>query len=420
MQAPEQIIDATCGRRFGKSETALPWGLGLYQGAIDGALVIPRSRTMYVAPTLAPNCLEFYEKVKTECHALIVKHNDTRLRLDFFNGSTLQCKSAERPDNLRGGAAFHKLILEEKNNIDADVWNKILAPMLADPPDRFHADGSPVLRRVLRIGTARGRKHWTYGQHLASLAGARGPGGKTAFQFPTWARPGTEAYVEEARQTLPMNVFRQELGAEFLEDAAAFFQRIVYDGAPPPVVPEPGAAYTAGVDLAHTEDWSVVVVVRAKPRPCRVVHVERFGRAPWTTTKARIVEVLKRWNADALIDATPGGAPGEVTVEAFRPEWTRIEGFDSKTQAGAGREDALANLAIMLEQEELVLPGTEREPAFPILAQELSGFSYEILPSGRARATAGPNLQDDTVMGLVYAAWKAKRTRNPYSSKKQM
>lgn len=420
LQAPEQIIDVTCGRRFGKSDVAAPWGLGLYEGATDGALVIPRSRTVYVAPTLAPNCLEFYEKVKTECHALVVKHNDTRLRLDFFNGSTLQCKSAERPDNLRGGAAFHKLLLDEKQNMDEEVWTKILAPMLADPPDRFHADGRPVLRRVMRMGTARGRKHWTFAAHMRSLAAPRGPGGKTAFQYPTWVRPGTEAYVEESRATLPANVFRQEIGAEFLEDAASYFQRIVYDGAPPPVAPEPGAVYTAGVDLAHTEDWSVVVVVRAKPRPMRVVHVERFGRLPWPLTKAKVVDVLRRWNADALIDCTPGGAPGDVIVEAFGPEWKRISGFDFKTSGGAGREDMLANLALSLEQDELTLPGTDREPAYPILAAELSGFAYEILPSGRARATAGPNLCDDTVMGLGLAAWLGKRTRNPYGSRKTL
>ena len=173
--------------------------------------------------------------------------------------------------------------------------------------------------------------------------------------------------------------------------------------------------------LAHSQDFTVVVVVRAKPRPMRVVHVERFSRAPWATTKARIVEVLKRWSADALVDATPGGAPGEVTVEAFRPEWTRIEGFDSRMAEGAGREDMLANLAISLEDESLVLPGTEREPSFPVLAAELSGFSYEILPSGRARATAGPNLQDDCVVSLGLAAWKAKRSaRNPYGSRKHL
>lgn len=420
LEAPEQILDVTCGRRFGKSALARAWLTGIWEGARDGAILVPHSRNWYCAPQRQPNCTDFYDGLKRSLGALVVDKSDVDLYLRLLNGATIECKSLERPDNLRG-AGLDRLVIDEKGTCPRVAWDEVLAPMvLADPPDKELPDGSPCLRRVLRLGTPRGRKHWTFGEHMASLQGQRGPGGRNAFQFPTWARPGTERYVDEARKTLPANVFRQELGAEFLEDAASYFQRIVYDGAPPPAVPEASAVYTAGVDLAHADDWTVVVVVRAKPRPMRVVHVERFSRAPWATTKARIVAVLSRWNADALLDATPGGAPGEVTVEAFSPEWRRIEGFDSRTQQGAGREDMLANLAISLEQEELLLPGTSDAPAFPVLAAELSGFSYEVMPSGRARACAGPNLHDDTVYSLGLATWKAKRARNPYGSRKTL
>jgi hypothetical protein len=133
-------------------------------------------------------------------------------------------------------------------------------------------------------------------------------------------------------------------------------------------------------------------------------------------TKARVVEEARRWNADLLIDATPSGSPGDVVTEAFKPEWTRVSGFDFRESNGAGREGLLQNLAVMISTGELRLPGSYGHPAFPVLTAELEGFQYEVLPSGRARGTAGPGLDDDCVMGLALAAWRAKQGAGGYAS----
>lgn len=419
VNAQERIIDGTGGRRVGKSDGLAPWITGLHPGIQKyrwGAVWCPGGRFLYTAPQRSPNCVDFYEKLKSALFPLIVDKSDVELYLKLYNDATIECKSTERPDNLRG-PGYDGIATDEKGTTPEEAIH-ILRPMLSDPPEH-------CIRRWLRVGSPRGKKHWSYREHLASSEGPRGKEGRIAFVYPTWSRPGPEIAreVEEARRSLPDPVFRQEYGAEFLDSAVGYFQAWHYDNQPAPLGPEPGALYTAGLDLAHADDWTVVAVVRAKPKPWRLVALHRWQRQPWPVMKPRVIEVLKKWNADALLDATPGGAPGEVVVEAFAPEWKKMSGFDFRSQEGAGREDMLAHLAIKMDaedpQDRLWLPGSKLMPAFPILESEISAFTYEAMASGKFRAQASTGYNDDTVVALGMAAWRAKTVGSGgYASRK--
>lgn len=408
LRATELEIDATCGRRFGKTALCAAWITGIWEGATWGAVHTPGGRFWYTAPTLKPACKDFYRKLKNALGELVREKNDTDLSLTLFNGALIECKSLECYDNLRG-PGLDGLVVDEKGTVVEDAWTTVLSPMLADPEEHCP-------RRVLRVGTPRGMKHWTYREHVASLADPGGREGRVAFQFPTSVRPGMARYLARKERTMPRNAFDQEYGAVFLANSAGYFKAIpeAHDGKPPPERPENACRYTAGMDFGHVDDWTVIVIVQASPRPMRVVAMIRFNPVPWPLTKARGIEAFRTWDTDALIDDTPSGAPGEITIAAFKPEWTRVAGFNFRD--GGGREELLANLAIMLETGELKLPGTYKKPAFPVLTTELDGFVYEALSSGRFRAKAGPNLNDDCVMALALAAWKAKHGMAGYVS----
>lgn len=416
--APERVIDVTCGRRFGKTATGRAWVTGIHPDAspdLGGAVWIPGSRTWYAAPTYNPACLDFYRGLKESLGGLLKDKSDSHLRLKLFNDAVIECKSLERPDTLLG-VGLDRLLIDEKGTVSSEAWYRVLAPMLADPPERCE-------RRVMRIGTPRGRKHWTFKEHMDSLGGKHGRGGRVAFQFPTWTRPGIADFVEDMRRSLPSKIFEQEIGAQFIADAAGYFMGVgaAHDGLPAPLAPLPNERHTAGVDLAHSEDWTVVVVIRAHPKPMRVVHVERFARVDFSLTRSRIATVLRKWNADALFDATPGGFPSEVGVEAFRAGdgWKRIDGFDSRAKEGGRREDALAALSVAIEQGELKFPGTHDAPVFPVLTAELDGFEFAYLANGKHRAQAGPGLSDDAVFSLALAVWRARNlTTGGYASRK--
>jgi hypothetical protein len=403
LAATEDEIDVTCGRRWGKTTGIRSWLTGIFEGATWGAIHTPGGRFWYAAPTIKPACKDFYNGLKNTLGDLIIQKNDTDLWVKLFNKATIECKTLEDADNLRG-PGLDGLAIDEKGTVAAYAWDEVLGPMLADPPERCR-------RRASRWGTPKGKKHWTYREHMTGLRGAPGPGGRASFQFPTWARPGMVAVCEKFRQKMPENAFRQEFGAEFLDNAAGFFDMLpeAHDGKPPPQIPDPRGVYAAGFDFGHVDDWNVGIVVQASPTPMRVVAFERFGRTAWPVVKARGVNLFRRWDAGALIDATAGGAPGEVVAEAFKPDWQRVEGFDFRSSAGGGREALLQNLNIMIATGELTLPGTYEKPAFPVLTQELEGFQYQVLPNGKARGAPGPGLDDDCVMALALAAWAAKR-----------
>jgi hypothetical protein len=413
-------LDVTLGRRSGKTFGSRMWLTGLHPRGNTypwGAVYVPDGRFWYTAPTLRPACKDFYRGLKRTLGRLVIAANDSDLSLVLFNHATIECKSLEQPDNLLG-VGLDGLITDEKGVVSEHAAMTVLAPMLTDPPERLLPNGEPCLRRWLRIGTPRGKKHWTYREHCDGLADPGGKRGRAAFQFPTTARPGMAAEVERMRRRLPTNVFKQEYLAEFLESGASYFRLIdeAHDGLPVPEKRDPAARYACGLDFGHADDYTVLVVVQASPRPMRVVFMLRFDPMPWPLTKARALEVFRAWNADAIIDATPSGAPSEVITASFKPEWTRITGFDFRE--GGGREDLLANLAIMLETEELRLPGTKDKPVYPMLKAELEGFQYEVLPSGRARAQKGRGLNDDCCMALGLAAWRAKHMGGGYASRK--
>ena len=429
LTAVEDEIDVTYGRRGGKSHGALAWVTGLHPGSRWGAIHAPEGRFWYVTPTLRL-AKDVYRKLKRLLKAtgLLLDKNDSELTLTLINDATVEFKSAEDPDNLLG-PGLDGLVIDEKGVIAKHVWEIVLSPMLADPPRLCR-------RRVLRIGTPRGKRHWTYGEHAHGQDPAnQGVGGHRSFQCSTWiARPEMKAYCDKRRKVMLPNAFDQEYGATFLDSAAGYFDSIAesHDGKPVPTAPDRRATYFAGFDIGHRDDKTAVAIIEVAEgnvsgivlpngtaaTPMRLVFLDAFDPIPWPRTKERVIQTLRFWGADIVeIDATPSGAPGEVITAALGPEWTKVHGYDFRE--GGGREALLQNLAIMLSTGALKLPGTYETPAYPVLTAQLEGYQYRIESNGRAHGVKGHGLRDDEMMSLCLAAWAAKHRigKNVYASR---
>ena len=77
--------------------------------------------------------------------------------------------------------------------------------------------------------------------------------------------------------------------------------------------PEKGKVYRAGLDLAKTEDYTVLVIMN---REREVVFCDRFHRLDWGLQIVRIKAATARYNnACILCDVTGVGDP---IVEALR------------------------------------------------------------------------------------------------------
>jgi hypothetical protein len=120
--------------------------------------------------------------------------------------------SADNPENIRG-YGFRGLVIDEAALVPLDVWNYILRPTIGQ------TQGWAVF-----ISTPKGR-NWFH--DMFTRGEDPNEPDYASFHFPSIANPFFPASEwEDARRTLPVDVFKQEYEAEFLEDSAGVFRKV--------------------------------------------------------------------------------------------------------------------------------------------------------------------------------------------------
>jgi len=143
------------------------------------------------------------------------------------------------------------------------------------------------------------------------------------------------------------------------------------------------ACYYAGLDLAKTEDYTVLVILDGAGQ---VVAMDRFNRLDWSIQVQRIKALTERYNqAEMHIDSTGAGEP---IYEALRKEGCHARAYPFTQKSKAALID---NLAIKLEKRELVLP---RPQLMPELVDELEAFEYSVTDLGHIRSGAPNGFHD--------------------------
>lgn len=377
-----------CGVRWGKSTLAA-------HEAIAAALA-PADRGIgwVVAPTydLARRVFDAIVAVVTKhlAHRIVaLREHEHRLILRNMGGgiSEIRAKSADSPVSLLG-EGLDWVILDEASRLKAEIWSSYISQRLIDKKGW-----------ALLISTPRG-KGWFY------EAWRRGQGGDSGYQSwnaPTWSNPLLDPSVIEAEQArLPDRVFQQEYAAQFIENAGSVFRYVREAATATYQEPIEGKRYFAGLDLAKTEDFTVLVVMTRK---YEVVYVDRFHRLDWGLQIERVRATLRRYNyASVLVDST---GKGEPVFEALCAKGCNAEpySFTSRT-----KNDLITNLAMLLEQRKVVLP---RSDVMPELIDELEEFEYSVTEAGAMRMSAPGNRHDDCVIALALAAMNVKRDPGP-------
>jgi len=385
---------ACCGRRFGKSIMAA-WELR------EAALLNPGSVVWLVCPVFSQAEKTFSRIVATLPKPIIKRVSWSKLRVQLVNGSWIEGRSAEIPDNLRGEGLL-LVVLDEAALIHPDSWSKVLRPSLSD------SRGRAVL-----VSTPKGKGNFF---HQCFLQGQDMDREWESFTFPSWENryiyPGGEhdPEIEALRRSLPVDVFRQEIEARFIDSGGVVFRALekclrgpdLSEGFPLNVrEPKQGAAYVMGVDLGRLVDYTALIVLDSEGAVC---FADRINRTDWRSIKRRIIRTAARFNnASVVLDST---GLGDVVEEDLRRAKVRVTPFKFTNDTKA---DAVQNLAVMIEAGEVVLP------RHPVLIGELEGFTYDLLPSGRIRYEAPPGLHDDLVCALMLAAHKLRRRDIPYS-----
>jgi hypothetical protein len=366
------------GRRWGKT-------LGSAMEILKNANDNPYSFNMWVAPVFGQakipwRLLAGIPKEK------IIRRTMTQMEIELFNHSIIKFGSATHPENLRGfGIDF--LICDEAAFLPREIWEEVLRPALSDRQGR-----------AIFISTPKG-KNWFYELFLRGQDPAFPE--FESFTMPTADNPYvTAGDIEEARLTLPEDVFVQEFLAQFLDDGAGVFRHLsgIYKGTTlrPP---QPGFVYSMGVDIAKYVDFTVISVLDQRGE---LAYIDRFNKYELTYQMDKVADIAQKYhNAQVVVDRT---GMGEMPYETLQRKCKRVLGvnFDHATKTAL-----IENLVVMIEKQAIKIPScTETK----FLYNEMDVFGYTILPNSRQIKYSAPGgYHDDGVISLSLAAWGLRR-----------
>jgi hypothetical protein len=375
-----------CGVRWGKTLCAAMEGLA--------AAMEPKDRSIgwVVAPTYDLADKVFRELVlivagRLKHRIVIMRENEKRLVLRNMAGglSEVRGKSADNPVSLLG-EGLDWVIADEAARLKPSIWEGHLTQRLIDKKGW-----------ALLISTPRGKGYF----YDLFRRGRGSDPDYASWNYPSRTNPHLDVTVIEAeRARLPERVFRQEMEAEFLEGAGQVFRNVRESATGSFVDPEVHGRYHAGLDLAKVEDYTVLVILDHERR---VVFVDRFHRLDWAIQVNRIAAATSRYNrAAAYVDTT---GVGEPIYETLRRAGVSARPYPLTVKS----KDALINnLAMLLEQQRLVLP---RPDLWPEGIDELESFEYSVTDSGNVKTGAPFGVHDDCVIGLALAAWHFSRPK---------
>ena len=374
----------TSGRRFGKTISCVN-EIMKYAWENKGTL------SWWTSPSYRQSRISF-RLICSNFHNIIEANTKNPMEVKLLNGSLIQFNSTDQADNLRGeGVNF--LIVDEAAMVATEAWQDVLRPTLSD------TNGRAVI-----VSTPKGTSSWFYNLWMKGHIGDS-PDYKS-FKFPTSANPYIAAEeIEEVRNSLPENVFKQEYLAEFLAGGGTVFRDVVScindqitllkDGAI-----DKNRIYFVGWDLAKHSDYTCVVVVDTATM--EVVYFDRFNRVDYNVQIDRVATIAMMFNnAKILLDSTGVGDP---ILETVTKRGLNADGF---LFTNTSKQQLIEHLAVLIERKEISFPDIK------VLISELSAFQYEISRAGNMKYGAPTGLHDDTVIALALASWGARHQRNP-------
>lgn len=366
------LIEATT--KAGKTFGALAW---LVEQSVLGK---PGYNYWWVAPVYGQTDIA-YRRLKQSLPHDVYDFHDSKLRITARpNNTAMWFKSGEKADNLYGDDVYG-LVVDEASRVREESWHALRSTLTA------------TRGAVRAIGNVKGRHNWFY--QLCRRAQSGDPD-MEYHKITCWdaveAGILSRAEIEDARRTLPENVFRELYLAEPSDDGGnPFGLQHIAACTVPALSTEPPRWW--GIDLAKSVDWTVCIALDAKNNVCRF---ERW-QSPWTETKSRIRRLVG--DTPALVDST--GVGDAVLEDLQRDGLGNYEGFKFSQSS---KQQLMEGLAVSIQQGEIHFPEG-------IIKQELEIFEYEYTRTG-VRYSAPQGSHDDCVCSLALVN-RHRTTINP-------
>lgn len=191
---PARFKVLAAGRRWRKTSLGVQLCLSTSLGG---------GRTWWVAPSYPMAAIGWRMARHLARQIPLAEIREAEKLIVFPTRGELQVKSADNPDSLRG-SGLNGVVLDEAAYAQEAAWKEALRPALSDRQGW-----------ALFISTPSGLNWFHELYEQAATAD-----GWACWQFPTWSNPHiAPEEIEAARRELGDVIFRQEYGAEFLEEA---------------------------------------------------------------------------------------------------------------------------------------------------------------------------------------------------------
>ena len=381
-----KYIVLTTGRQWGKTLLAqnllIKWGIET-----------PNQVLMWVSPVYSQARKVFDGLVNAGMDTgLIQEANKSNLIIKLVNGSIIHFKSGERADSIRGFTLDY-LIVDEAAFFKDEVWNMVLKPTIL-------VKG----KKVLFISTPKGKNY------LYSLSIRGNDPEQTAYlslNGSSYHTPyiSTEE-LNEAKKTLPEDIFRQEILGEFIDSGGEVFVDLdrycVLTNYPPK---QERKKYWAGVDFGRQNDYSVLTIFDDDGNLC---YFYRERQKPWGEILQHIIQKLREYDAQAQVEVN---SIGDVLYEQLKQKYQKVEPF---LTSQSSKQNIVEDFIYATNEGLVQLPTQDLNPQ---LYNELKTFTYEYsIKTRRISYAAMDGAHDDIVMSLciAYNTLKDRKTKGAY------
>lgn len=365
---PFKYYALNIGRQFGKSLLGVNQGLHWFfneKGVKIG----------WVSP-IYRQCKKVFNDIDNAFRnnqSVFKEKNKTDLVFKSHSDSIIQFYSSDSYDTIRG-ETFDYLIIDEAAWQSEQAWTEVLrATVLVRG------------KKVLFLSTPKG-KNWFFNLHCLDGTNPQ----YKSFTMTSYDNPLIlPSEIDDARLTLPDNVFRQEYLAEFIDGGAGVFMAV-----PINETPKDDNRYFAGVDLGRADDYTVLTVINSKGE---MVYCERWRHDTWQNIVSSIIPVLKHYNPKVLVEVN---SIGDVIYEQIKAQYSNAHPF---TTTSKSKQDIVEGLQVAIQNKEFTVLKKDW------LIKEFELFTYEYSPKTRSIKYSSPTgFHDDGVMSccIAYKAMK--------------
>jgi len=368
---------AICARQVGKTEMSAIEALHTATTQQDVTVLI-------VAPTQRQSS-ELFKRVRDHVGRGEIPDHDvereTQTQIEFVNGSRIiRLPAGTDGSNIRGYTA-DEVLVDEAAFVPDEVFTSVILPMLATTDGTLALASTPFGKSGFLYEEAWVNRDETW--HVTQVRSEESP-------------LVDEQFVEDQRETLTSDEFRQEILGEFVESGEKYLPSDIVMPCVRDDDPSERAALNAepaylGVDVARAGADRTVYIVMDEAGD--VVRVESEETSKMTGVVGRIKRLDSEYDfAQIRIDENAVG--GGVVDFAEHDLGAKIEPtpFTNKS-----KQEMYQSLKKSLEDGTLSLPDNGR------LVHELTALEYSFTPSGKLKVSHPPGGHDDFADAVALA-----------------